>query len=603
MSYFQDFPNTNFYNQDLGWLIRKYKELNGNVKVLQQIYDMIKNQIEGVTIEQLQKWLEDGTIGNIITSLGQIIKYFDTTTNLIAANNLVNGMFVKTYGYYTVSDGGESYFYITNQKNDDIFQLELNNNLYANILAKEKILNVVACGIKNDGTTDVSNDIEMLINNYINSGKYDGIEFPIGGYVINKQIKLTRFTTFRGVTEPSITYVQTGIFNCATIMTSLNKNSIFEIDKEYVGFNVYNLLFVGLTKNNYIFDVLHSSGYRGNFHDIIFANVVRSIYCNASDCYFWNLQFNNEFDLNITSENDYLLFFDTNAVQNHISNSQIGNYRYVLNNRAPQLIFTNNTVEQTMKNIKSNNGFNSSTLLLQNSTVISDCVLTAITDVVYSNFSLPLTYFITLNSQVYCIISNNNFNVGLGSAGDTIESKRLGAFIDKKDSTTHIISNNVFTNCDVTNNPIKISNVSFIGNVINGNGSSNPNLITNTGGRTVGNENYGGNLIGNSELCSLLYITNYNGYPSGSGGTYDIYLDLGYFTDIHVYTYFDTYYYFTVSLDNDTKNSPIVINGTKPTNLSIEKYEVNNSYCLLRFTNNDTAEHGLIMTVTETKKK
>lgn len=603
MSYFQDFPNTNFYNQDLGWLIRKYKELNGNVEVLQQIYDMIKNQIQDVTIEQLQEWLDDGSIGNIITSLGQIIKYFDTTTNLIASNNLVNGMFVKTYGYYSVSDGGESYFYITNQENENIFQLELKNGLYANILANEKILNVVACGIKNDGTTDISNDIEMLINNYINSGKYDGIEFPIGGYVINKQIKLTRFTTFRGDTEPSITYVQTGIFNCATIMTSLNKTSIFEIDKDYVGFNVYNLLFVGLTKNNYIFDVLQSSGYRGNFHDIIFANVVRAIYSNASDCYFWNLQFNNEFDLNITSVNDYLLFFDTNAVQNHISNSQIGNYRYVLNNRAPQLVFTNNTVEQTMKNIKSNNGFNSSTLLLQNSTIIADCALTTITDIAYSNFNLPLTYFITLNSQVYCIISNNNFNVGLGSEGDTIEASRLGAYIDKKDTTTHIISNNVFTNCDVTNNPIKISNVSFLGNVINGNGPSNPNLITNTGGRTVGNENYGGNLIGNSELCSLLYITNYNGYPAGSGGTYDIYLDVGYFTDIHIYTYFDTYYYFKVSLDNDNKNSPIVINGTKPTNLTIEKYEVTDSYCLLRFTNNDTSEHGLIITVTETKKK
>ena len=66
MSYFQSFPNTNFYNQDLGWLIKKYKELNGDVKILQQIYDLIKEQIKDVTIEQLQQWLDDGTLADII---------------------------------------------------------------------------------------------------------------------------------------------------------------------------------------------------------------------------------------------------------------------------------------------------------------------------------------------------------------------------------------------------------------------------------------------------------------------------------------------------------------------------------------------------------
>ena len=66
MSYFQSFPNTNFYNQDLGWLIKKYKELNGDVKILQQIYDMIKEQIKDITIEQLKEWLDDGTLEQLI---------------------------------------------------------------------------------------------------------------------------------------------------------------------------------------------------------------------------------------------------------------------------------------------------------------------------------------------------------------------------------------------------------------------------------------------------------------------------------------------------------------------------------------------------------
>lgn len=77
MSYFQDFPNTNFYNQDLGWLIRKYKELNGDVKILQHIYDMIKEQIKDITIEQLQEWLDDGTLENYLLKAANDLKIYN----------------------------------------------------------------------------------------------------------------------------------------------------------------------------------------------------------------------------------------------------------------------------------------------------------------------------------------------------------------------------------------------------------------------------------------------------------------------------------------------------------------------------------------------
>ena len=90
MSYFQDFPNTNFYNQDLGWLIKKYKELNGDVKILQQIYDMIKDQIKDITIEQLQAWLEDGTLENIIASIFHLIKPSGDTTGVTDLKNITD---------------------------------------------------------------------------------------------------------------------------------------------------------------------------------------------------------------------------------------------------------------------------------------------------------------------------------------------------------------------------------------------------------------------------------------------------------------------------------------------------------------------------------
>lgn len=136
MSYFQNFPNTNFYNQDLGWLIKKYKELKGDVKILQQIYDMIKEQIKDITIEQLQEWLDDGTLGDMITEgLAQTIKVInvkqygaigdgiadDTESIQNAVNSMENGGilyfpqgvyvvdgFVKSYegGVYDLSNAG-----------------------------------------------------------------------------------------------------------------------------------------------------------------------------------------------------------------------------------------------------------------------------------------------------------------------------------------------------------------------------------------------------------------------------------------------------------------------------------------------------------------
>lgn len=66
MSFIEDFPHTSIYDKDLGWLIRQYKELNGNYEVLKDIYNIVKEQIHDVTIAQLQEWLNDGTLENKI---------------------------------------------------------------------------------------------------------------------------------------------------------------------------------------------------------------------------------------------------------------------------------------------------------------------------------------------------------------------------------------------------------------------------------------------------------------------------------------------------------------------------------------------------------
>lgn len=66
MSYITDYPHTKGFDTDLTFLIDEYKRLNGSYDTLVKIYELIQNDIKNITLEQLQKWLDDGTIDEII---------------------------------------------------------------------------------------------------------------------------------------------------------------------------------------------------------------------------------------------------------------------------------------------------------------------------------------------------------------------------------------------------------------------------------------------------------------------------------------------------------------------------------------------------------
>ena len=79
MGYFNEFPHTRGYDGDLGYLIKMYKKLvaeyasiEEQYEALTKIYEMIQNDIKNITIEQLQQWLEDGTLADIINSVADL---------------------------------------------------------------------------------------------------------------------------------------------------------------------------------------------------------------------------------------------------------------------------------------------------------------------------------------------------------------------------------------------------------------------------------------------------------------------------------------------------------------------------------------------------
>ena len=155
---------------------------NITIDNFEKILEWAQNQIESYTKEQLQEWLNDGTLENMIMALGQIIKYFDTTEEMLQSQNLQIGQVIKTLGYNTINDGGGALFIINDTNNG--FSFECENSLYAQLIYDDYV-NIKQCGgIEN-------NDISSIINKLF-SLKVRNIYIPKGSYNLNKTITLSK---------------------------------------------------------------------------------------------------------------------------------------------------------------------------------------------------------------------------------------------------------------------------------------------------------------------------------------------------------------------------------------------------------------------------
>lgn len=112
------------------------------------------------------------------------IRFYSTVADMIADTTLKENMHVKTSGYYSANDGGGAEYKITNTQSNSEYQEELNNNLYANLIIENNILNIKQIGAKGDGTTD---DTQAIKNILVAS---DNIYFPQGEYLLNDIITI-----------------------------------------------------------------------------------------------------------------------------------------------------------------------------------------------------------------------------------------------------------------------------------------------------------------------------------------------------------------------------------------------------------------------------
>ena len=210
------------YEEQLLWLCHFIKctilpAINNNAEAteeLQKLYIELKNYVDhyfdNLDIQQeinnkLDEMAEDGTLDEILN------KFFTETTGLTFSTfqelknfeNLVVGNKCKTLGFYTVNDGGEALYYISDVENTTIPQIKIKDGVFANLIGD--VINVKAMGAYGDNT----NDDTIIIQKCLNYNK--NVFLPSGIYKVSKNTELN----FSANDEP-----------CLAIQTQNNKKII-----------------------------------------------------------------------------------------------------------------------------------------------------------------------------------------------------------------------------------------------------------------------------------------------------------------------------------------------------------------------------------------
>lgn len=196
------------YYEQMVWLYEYLKNqviptVNNNGEAVEELQDAfieLKEWTETYTEETIPEEInnkldEMATDGTLQAILDEIMKYkglqtFNNVNDMKNSTNLVDGSFAKTFGYYSINDGGNAYYKIREKTTEDIIDngsiIEINENLIAEL--NEIAINPKQFGCYGNGITDDSINFQKCITYGLNNNK--SIIVDKSTYLINQTLNI-----------------------------------------------------------------------------------------------------------------------------------------------------------------------------------------------------------------------------------------------------------------------------------------------------------------------------------------------------------------------------------------------------------------------------
>ena len=226
-----------------------------NLDVQQEINNKLDDMAEDGSLEEL--------IDSVIVTEPYLTKVYNTYTDLIAdTENLVDGMKVKTLGYYSINDGGSASYYITDDETEPYeYYIELSNNLKLVLINEEYNVYKVDClGLikSSDDTVDTSATTNTTILqgliDFLEENNVNGIiKFSNGLYKLNP-ITLNYAARLVGELDNNDVAIEDSDFVGTTLLDMSDTSSAFitiePTESRLWGVIIANMKIAGLYKKH-----------------------------------------------------------------------------------------------------------------------------------------------------------------------------------------------------------------------------------------------------------------------------------------------------------------------------------------------------------------
>ena len=165
-----------------------------------QLQSYVNNYFDNLDVQEeidnkLEEMADDGTLQEIIAAYlnANAVWGFDNIASMKGATNLISGSYAKTSGYYANNDGGGAFYKIREITNSDVVNditiIAITGGTLIAELIIENSLNVLQCGLHNDGLTDNATKLTTVLSLLPDDAS---LYFPDGEYLFNSTVTFTK---------------------------------------------------------------------------------------------------------------------------------------------------------------------------------------------------------------------------------------------------------------------------------------------------------------------------------------------------------------------------------------------------------------------------